>query len=469
MKKVDLLLINPPFHRRNGSGSFFPLGLGYILSTVELNGFSTEVIDCTQIISTYKSKDLNLLKKYLQNKLLEYEPNLIGIGPCITTQVKALKIIADSCMNRYGKEKVFAGGPLASIEGQEWFFFDFLNIDYIIKGDGEKAVVEMIRTVQKGKSLSECRYVTKKDYIYFNEIDNIDRLPFPKRMFVAESIVSERRSGKNQSLSMISSRGCLYHCNYCVSGNMKYKKFRKRTYENIIAEMKFIKETYGITDIIFYDDCFFYRPLKVHSDISNFCNKLIQESLDMTWQMEIRCDLFEELNDKDIYLLFESGCRQINLGIEKTSADGLKYLGKTITLEGLSEKIAYAREISNIKFAGTFILGGKNENRNSVEDTILKSRQMHLDFAHYNPLFIYPGTPMYKEVFDSPEEWVRYIQADDLPWGEIVYENEYIDRNGLIELVNEAYEKFYSESPHEKSCMVKDRFNLNRGKKSENL
>lgn len=203
MKKVDLLLINPPFHRRNGSGSFFPLGLGYILSTVELNGFSTEVIDCTQIISTYKSKDLNLLKKYLQNKLLEYEPNLIGIGPCITTQVKALKIIADSCMNRYGKEKVFAGGPLASIEGQEWFFFDFLNIDYIIKGDGEKAVVEMIRTVQKGKSLSECRYVTKKDYIYFNEIDNIDRLPFPKRMFVAESIVSERRSGKNPSLSMI--------------------------------------------------------------------------------------------------------------------------------------------------------------------------------------------------------------------------------------------------------------------------
>lgn len=352
---------------------------------------------------------------------------------------------------------------------QVWFFFDFLNIDYIIKGDGEKAVVEMIRTVQKGKSLSECRYVTKKDYIYFNEIDNIDRLPFPKRMFVAESIVSERRSGKNQSLSMISSRGCLYHCNYCVSGNMKYKKFRKRTYENIIAEMKFIKETYGITDIIFYDDCFFYRPLKVHSDISDFCNKLIQESLDMTWQMEIRCDLFEELNDKDIHLLFESGCRQINLGIEKTSADGLKYLGKTITLEGLSEKIAYAREISNIKFAGTFILGGKNENRNSVEDTILKSRQMHLDFAHYNPLFIYPGTPMYKEVFDSPEEWVRYIQADDLPWGEIVYENEYIDRNGLIELVNEAYEKFYSESPHENSCMVKDRFNLNRGKKSENL
>ena len=73
-------------------------------------------------------------------------------------------------MNRYGKEKVFAGGPLASIEGQEWFFFDFLKIDYIIKGDGEKDVVERIGTVQKGKRLLECRYVNKKDYIYFNEI-----------------------------------------------------------------------------------------------------------------------------------------------------------------------------------------------------------------------------------------------------------------------------------------------------------
>lgn len=469
MKKVNLLLINPPFHRRNGSGSIFPLGLGYILSMAELSGFSTEVIDCTRIICTFELTDLCYLKKYLQNKLQEYEPGLVGIGPCITTQVKALKIIADCCIDAYGKEKIFAGGPLASIDGQEWFFFDFLKLNYIVKGDGEKAIVEMIKRVRDGKRLSECECVSKRNYIYFNEIENINSLPFPKRLFISENVISERRIGEKGSLSMISSRGCLYHCNYCVSGNMKYKRFRKRTYRNIIDEMKFIKETYEITDIIFYDDCFFYRPKKVHLDIADFCGMLLQENLNMTWQMEIRCDLFEELQDVDIQLLYESGCRQINLGIEKTSVDGLKNLGKTITLDGLTEKIAYVKEISDIKVAGTFILGGKNENRECVEDIIEKSRKMFLDFAHYNPLFIYPGTPMYNEIFDNPKEWVSYILNDELPWGEIVYENKYIDRNELIELANEAYEKFYSGSAYEKGDMVKNRFNLDRGKKSEDL
>lgn len=54
MKYIDILLINPPFHRRNGSGSIFPLGLGYILSSVKANGFTCDVIDCSRIISTYK-------------------------------------------------------------------------------------------------------------------------------------------------------------------------------------------------------------------------------------------------------------------------------------------------------------------------------------------------------------------------------------------------------------------------------
>ena len=141
MKCVNLLLINPPFHRRNGSGSIFPLGLGYILSAVQENGFSCDVIDCSQVISSYRKDDLSRLSQFLKNELKGYNPNLVGIGPCITTQVRALSIISDCCKQQYGNEKIFAGGPLASIEDQEWFFFEFLGLNYIIKGDGEIAIV----------------------------------------------------------------------------------------------------------------------------------------------------------------------------------------------------------------------------------------------------------------------------------------------------------------------------------------
>lgn len=124
MKKTDLLLINPPFHRRNGSGSIFPLGLGYIIANLNKHGISCEVIDCTQIISSYDEEELEKLSMVLSEKLKEFDPVLVGIGPCITTQVRSLDIIAQLCLDRFGRERVFAGGPFASIPNQEWFFYE---------------------------------------------------------------------------------------------------------------------------------------------------------------------------------------------------------------------------------------------------------------------------------------------------------------------------------------------------------
>ena len=52
-KKVDLLLINPPFHRRNGSGSIFPLGLGYIIAAAKKEGYTCDVINGYSMIDSY--------------------------------------------------------------------------------------------------------------------------------------------------------------------------------------------------------------------------------------------------------------------------------------------------------------------------------------------------------------------------------------------------------------------------------
>ena len=471
MKNVDLLLINPPFHRRNGSGSIFPLGLGYIMSSVMDNGFACDSIDCCKLINTFWESDLVRLRVELVPRLMKYNPVLVGIGPCITTQAKALKIIAECCREVYGEERIYCGGPLASIDGQEWFFSDFLKLKYIVKGDGEQAAVEMLRTLKDGGSLEECRCVTTSGRIVHNEIGDIDTISFPQRPDMRSTIISTRRRADGKATAtMITSRGCLYNCRYCVSGNLFHKHFRKRSVGNILDEMAFLKETYGITDIIFYDDCFFARPTKVHEDIHNFCMSLLRRNLDMTWQMEIRCDLLQRIDSEDIRLLDQSGCRQMNLGIEKTTSQGLKYLGKHIELADLSEKIRLIKSMSEMQVSGTFILGGKDETEEDILRTIRESREMNLDFAHYNPLFVYPGTPVYDEYFGSTGvmAWADSITKDNWPWGEVVYETPAVDRNKLMKLVDTAYSSFYKDSLYQEEGMVKDRFNL-RGQCDEDL
>ena len=461
--KIDLLVINPPFHRRNGGGIVFPLGLEYIFSSIK-EEYTYDVINCPTILSKLDDMSLNEFKDEFKVILKRYEPMVVGIGPCVTTQAKALKVIAQCCIEEFGKQVIFAGGPLASIAGQEWFFFDFLNLDYIVKGDGETAILNILNEMKKGKSMEKVYNVTTRKRIYFNEIPDINKLSFPVRDYETENIFSVRRNDLDtkHTAAMITSRGCPYSCNYCVSGNIKYKKFRKRSYENIIEEIKQLYWMHQVTDIVFYDDCFFFKLQTVHSDTKKFCQLLIYERIPVSWQMEIRVDLFQKLNKDDIFYLEKSGCRQINLGIESTITEEINYYGKQVPFIGLKEKIDYLHNNSKIKVAGTFILGGKYATEQTVKSIIADSVDMSLDYAHYSPLFVYPGTPIYQDYFKNNDEhaWLDFIVKDDWPWGEIVYENEYLNRNKLIELVEYAYKVFYQNSKYSNEKMITDRYNL---------
>ena len=461
---IDLLLINPPFHKRYGSSSMFPMGLSYIISAITAKGFSYAVVDCTQIVSSLYEENLDVLSKELRKCLSRHEPMLIGIGPCMTSEVKALKVIADVCRSMFDAERIFAGGPLAGIPGQEWVFFDYLGLQYVIKGYGETAVVRALQTVKGGQPLSKCAEVSRPGYLFYNRTAPIDTLAFPTRLYVDQTIISERR--KNSSgitLPMITSRGCPYHCNYCVSGSMsKQERFHKRSVKSIVDEMEFLQKTYHVNDVIFYDDCFFFKVSSTNQEIKNFRDELFRRDIHMSWQMEIRVDWLTHIDSNGVHMLEECGCRQINVGIEKTNPLGQEYLGKAFSVGAFVDAVRLVKRHSKIRIAGTFILGGGDENQERILKEIDVSKDLGLDFAHFNPLFIYPGTNIYHQRFCDPRDWLNYILEDSLPWGEIVYENEFIDRDALIELTERAYRTFYAGTKSDAEAMVLHRFNLRR-------
>jgi len=462
MKNVDLLLINPPFHTRNGGGNFFPLGLGYIISSVEAHGHTWKVLDCTKMINAFFQRELESFRKNLIVELQNYSPLMIGLGPCVTSHLKALKIIAECCQTVFPSTPIVAGGPLASIEEQEWVFQESLKISYMIKGDGELAIPDAVKAIKQTGNIRNSLMVSRPGYTYVNEINDIDSLPFPYRQLHSGDLFSTRRSAPNapqRQAAMITSRGCPYRCIYCVSGNLS-QKVRKRSASSIVQEMESLNKIYGINDVVFYDDCFFGFMQSAANDICIFSEEIHRRNLHMTWQMEMRPDLFLSLDDSSFRILSSCGCRQINLGIEKVSAVGLKFLGKAASFDGLREKISMVKERTNISLSATFILGGRGETRKETIELINESNRLGLDFAHYNPLFVYPGTPLYSQVFDSKKTWASMIYNDILPWGEIVFENEHLKCADLLNLVDYAYSEFYKSTIYSNQQMISDRFNL---------
>ena len=389
----------------------------------------------------------------------------IGIGPCITSQLRALFLISQCCRDLFPKIPIVAGGPLASIDGQEWVFFERLGVHYIVKGDGEEAIPEAINAVKELGDITHCKLISTPGHLHCNMIQDINSLQFPHRMFDGSDKFSVRRSApdkKKMTAAMISSRGCSYNCRYCVSGNTNLGNVRKRTNANTISEMELLSMRHGVNDFAFYDDCFISNPKTAWKDVETFCNLLLHKNLGISWQMELRPDVLVALNDTSIYLLEKSGCRQINLGIEKITESGLQFLGKANSLAGLREQNNRIKDISRIKLSATFILGGGHESKSDVMHLIDESKTLSLDFAHFNPLFVYPGTPLYDDVFQDEKVWGEFILRDDMPWDEIAYENKDLKRSDLLELIDTAYSSFYENSRFSTQEMIRDRFNIKK-------
>lgn len=462
----DILFVIPPFHMRNGGGSFFPLGVGYIIAELKESGYTWDVLNCSELIDSFYDDELIKFSQELAKLLSKYAPSVIGIGPCITTQLRALKIISEVCSQILPNVPVFSGGPLASLKGQEWVFYEVLKIKYLIKGDGELAVVDTIRAIKETGDITNSRCVSHNGYTHVNVIDDINSIPFPYRNFNTKNIISIRRSGniKNQA-AMITSRGCPYACNYCVSGNLSHSDipYRKRSIDNILDEIQMLNKIYNINDIVFYDDCFFGESSSVNSNVLKYCNALKARDISVSWQVEMRPDAFCNLFDESIQALRDSGCRQINLGIEKCSDKGMVFLGKQNCWSDLKSKINHIKKIGGFSISATFIFGGESETSKDVIEMIKKSQDLQLDFAHYNPLFVYPGTPIYSSLFDDERTWAEIILADDLPWGEIVYENDSLNKLQLLKLIDYAYSEFYKNTELVEQLMVRDRFNLKKG------
>lgn len=463
MKVVDILLIIPPFHMRNGGSHFFPLGTGYIISSLQKMQLSYDVINCTEIIRSFYETDLVYLAGKLEERLREYHPCVIGIGPCVTTQLKALRVISEICSAVQPEIPLFAGGPFATINGQATVFSKILGINYLIKGDGEIAVPLVVKYCKEHNNIADCPLISTMTRSYINRVDDLNVLPFPYRTTRKPKLSVRREMEQGHSYPMITSRGCPYRCRYCVSGNLKDSGItnRYRNYDNIIAEMIELRDHYDAEEIVFYDDLFFHDLNNLNQEVDRFCFIMNENQVHLKWQIEMRPDFFCDLSTRSLLTMYQNGCKQVNLGIEKVSEKGLSFLGKPTLKKNLAEKIQEAHSIG-IRISATFILGGKGESKDDIENIISYAKSLQLDFAHFNPLFVYPGTPLYDEMFHNQDDWAQMVINDSLPWGEILYDNGILSTSDLLELVEKAYKEFYTATPYEESMMVTDRFNLRK-------
>jgi radical SAM superfamily enzyme YgiQ (UPF0313 family) len=134
------------------------------------------------------------------------------------------------------------------------------------------------------------------------------------------------------------------------------------------------------------------------------------------------------------------------MGIEKAHTVQLQRLRKRLSPDIAREAVDIIAA-TNMRAAGTFILGGPGETRDDIEATIDFAVSMPLDFAHFNPMALYPGTFLFEQVFgpSASASWLELcLDREIAPKGDILWSDSEIRLDYIIESIKNGYSRFYT-------------------------
>ena len=218
---------------------------------------------------------------------------------------------------------------------------------------------------------------------------DLDRLPMASHALMGTG--RHTAADTRQPFALVkTSRGCPHRCVFCTVHCFHGARWRSRSPESVVDEVRFVRGRTGIRDFFFQSDLFSgSRPWTVE-----LCERLLAENLDIRWFSNSRVDTL----DADLLaLLVRAGCRLLAMGVESGSDTVLRAIGKGATrAQGLST-IAAMRE-AGIPSLTYYVLGLPGETGETIEETIDFIRRARPDYAHFYTPTPYPGSRLYHEL-----------------------------------------------------------------------
>ena len=307
-------------------------------------------------------------------------------------------------------------------------------LDIVIFKEAEMTLYEIL----SGKPYSDIlgMYYRQNGIIKFTGerpyIENLDEIPFPARHLVDNSVYRRPDNNKVQAVIKVS-RGCPYHCFFCLATPVSGAKVRKRSVENILAEIRECVEKYNITNFVFWSDIF-----NIDRDWTiSLCQAIIKSGLKITWSANTRADTadFEMAQ-----IMYKSGCRLVSIGVESGSQYMLDKIGKKIKLDDVRNTVKLFKK-AKIRIYNYFVIGLPFETEETIEETIKFAIELDSDFISFYTATPLPGSRFYD-----------YARVHNLFDSETSFENAYyypavnthtLSKDRVFELHKSALKRFY--------------------------
>jgi radical SAM superfamily enzyme YgiQ (UPF0313 family) len=279
--------------------------------------------------------------------------------------------------------------------------------DYVLLGEGEETLAELISYLEASRKVGT---PVHPDDLYQIQslaflrdqaliktparpvLRKLDELPFP-----AWDLVDRERYRQiwlqhhgSFSMNMVTTRGCPFHCNWCAKP-IWGQVYNSRSPENVVAEMRWLKEHFQPDHIWFMDDIMGIRDRW----IEQFADLLDEQDAHIPFKSLNRADLL--LRGNTIPALARAGADTIWIGAESGSQKILDAMDKGTQVEQIYEATRRMKA-HGIRVAFFLQFGYPGETRADIELTLKMVRDLLPDDIGISVSYPLPGTPFYERV-----------------------------------------------------------------------
>jgi len=382
----DVLLIYPPY---TWEMKHPPLGLAYIAAVLERARYSVSLCDMNP---------LKLGVEDIGDVIKEHSPKVVGLSS-MTPQISTVHHIAQVVKSIDPSIYVVVGGPHASALPDDTLK-EYPAIDFTAVGEGEMLMVELVGTLLDGALIFQ--HIDGLAYrengaVRINPLRapymDLDAIPLPAwHLLPMDKYSVPGYGGKisERTQVILTSRACPYQCVFCDSHSIFGRTFRSRSTENIIEEMEFLHQTYGITQFDFADDM-----ITVHRKrLVNLCQAFIERGIPekIRWMANARVNT---VDPELLKLMKEAGCVRVDYGMESGDPKVLKAIKKNITIEQAVEAHRWTKE-AGLTVGAFFMVGNLEEDHESAKMTVALAREIRSDFPSVSIATPFPGTELYQ-------------------------------------------------------------------------
>lgn len=399
---MKVCLIHPRMYVK--AYNFFPLGLGFLASSLEKNSIDYSFYDL--------HRDWMKTYDFIESVKKEGKIELFAIS-CLMNSFKNTIKLCESLKHHFSESKIVLGGKIAALEPE--FIFRNIKTDYVIKGEGEVAIIELIEMLEGKRSIEEVQGLAYKDEsgkICFNgvsrPINDVSDYLIPIESFDMKKYISKEtvQSPNLSSTNMISSRGCPFSCAFCNNSKNPDKRMRYYDLNKLGKQWDHLIKNFGLKHITFNDDIFTVNKERT----KKICKLLKNKGLSFSCSTRLDC-LDEEL----IKILDDSGCKYLCIGIESPAPAVAKIIDKRLDFSKCEKNISLLKKTNIIVNFG-FMIGHYGE----TEETIQQTREFVMNHSIIYAAFFatpFPGTRLYdmvKNRIPDEEEYLYKLSEADL-------------------------------------------------------